>query len=241
MRATQSTELEIPIQIIEGANSVAREMEQEFDDLIRTDPARARSFSFGFANGKGELSEDPRHRHHANAPFKYVRFPKQHTEKNLRYVEFIRSLSTETDPLRPYEIGVGPGYVMYMLRESLSVPVHGCDIRIQEEEVYKRIRFKLGLSDYVAEQRITYHIPIVVPANTNLIYAFWTVFNKGWSVVENEWFVKECSRVTRGTSKRLVMRFNAEGYLDKPEVIDFYRSVGRFPFDDDSTFCVIDL
>ena len=234
--------MEVPELLLQSASEVAKSMLIEFEFYKNSKNFdKLHDFKFGFANAKGNLSKDgPPFYHHPDAPFKYLSHAYKHASKNIPYIKFLESLNKEKK-LRVYEIGVGPGYLMYMSRHFLQIPFSGCDIDIDTLEVYGRIRQKLGVDQFVEEQCVKYNIPLHVNNGSNTVIAMWTVFNKKWGVKEHLWFWHQCHAKLQGESKWLIIRFNNQGYFDKPQVVQLYTLFGTFPIENDKNFCVVDL
>ena len=114
------------------------------------------------------------------------------------------------------------------------------DIDVETMEVYRRIRNSLGIQELVREHRITYNQDLGIESNTEAVIAFWTVFCKKWDVAEHEWFLNECRRQLVG-EKVVILRFNNEGYLDRPSVKDYYDRISEQPLIDDPNFRVVRL
>ncbi len=197
------------------------------------DPS-ALDFNLGVANARGELGSDGGPQ--AAAPIKYVRYPKFHVQKNHCFLEHMSFLSGK----KVYEIGVGPGYLFLLLKELVGCKIYGCDIDVETMEVYRRIRNSLGIQELVREHRITYNQDLGIESNTEAVIAFWTVFCKKWDVAEHEWFLNECRRQLVG-EKVVILRFNNEGYLDRPSVKDYYDRISEQPLIDDPNFRVVRL
>ena len=225
------------------ADKVCNELKKEY--LIFKESGnekKLRDFQFGFASANGVFTHetDEGIHYHPNASFKYVRNPESHINKNIPYVNYISELLKDFDPCL-FEIGVGPGYLFYLLKNNLNVKIYGCDVLIDKIEVYKRIRRELKIENLVEEQAIIFNKPFRINKETNVILAFWTVFNKSWGREEHIWFLKECAKSTSGEKKFLILRFNLDGYSNKDDVKKLYHQIGNYPLKDDPLFCTIDL
>lgn len=186
-------------------------------------------FGIGVANGRGELGEDGSA--HPSAPSKYVRWPSKHVSKNIKYVLEMQMLAGA----KVYELGVGPGYLFTLLEKALGCQMYGCDIDIETMEVYRRARKVLKITPRVAEHRVTSGKDLGILPGTEAVIAFWTVFNKHWSVADHKWFIQECGRHLVG--QRLVfLRFNNEGFTDNAAVMELYNQCSSQPLSEDVNF-----
>lgn len=238
MEPTVSSELDALIdELTSTADIAAKSLMQRFEELkARGDFDRLLDFSEGFANGKKQMGEGGRPC--PGAPIKYAIYPRRHAEKFLPYIPYFEPFRGS----RLYEIGVGPGYLFEILRRGLGIDMLGCDIRVEQEQVYKSLRTLFGITRLVEEQGISYGQDFRIPEKCEGIVAFWTVFNRNWNVPEHEWFLARCRDKTVG-QRALILRFNNEGFLDKPDVVAFYRNLASssFPIKDDPNFCIVNL
>jgi hypothetical protein len=225
---------EIEAEIIQKSDVIFEDLKKIFETRRAAGDPKALDFNLGFANGKGQLSENGSG--HADAPIKYVRYPKFHISKNYKFIEKMNFLKEK----KVYELGVGPGYLFYLLERMLGCDMYGCDIRVETHEVYRRARTVLHVQDKVKESRVAYQRDIGLEPGTEAIIAFWTVFNKKWGVREHQWFLDECAEKMVG-DKYVVFRFNNIGYTDNEEVYSFYQKNSILPIEDDPNFCVLKL
>ena len=219
------------------SREVLVQMQGEFERLKSDDPAMARSFEFGFANAYGELASDGSSHH--QAPVKYLIKARSHVRKFYRFLPHIAHVSSV------FEIGVGPGHLLKLLRDGFDVDIHGCDIEFERTMVYDRLRRALGIDRHVQEHVVTPYTEIPIRAGTEAVLAFWTAFNTKWKVREHEWFLDFLGERLCGR-KLVAIRFNPKGFNDNPDVERLYHRRGNFPLNETASelggnFCVLEL
>lgn len=215
--------------ILSAAQEVDAQLRAEFERLMRTDPQAAMSPALGFANHRGELGPDG---FAPSAMMKYVADAESYIRRFYAFLPFFAGLE------KVYELGVGPGYLLLMLREVLGIDARGCDIGLADKAVFREVRRALGLEPHVEEFAVRASFPLPVEPGTQAICAFYTVFNDNWGVAEHQWFLEECRRVLSGP-KLVILRLNPHGFTDRPEVFDFYHARADFPLPDEG-FCILD-
>lgn len=216
------------------AEVISAELMKEFERLKAESPEDIFNFSNGYVNGFGDLAEDGRPC--PAAPIKYVLYSRKHIEKFMQYIPFF----IEHFGKKAFEIGVGPAYLLTLLKNVLNMDMHGIDIRLKDEIVYRRIREELCVDKFVFEHKVTSGIDIPIPDSTELLISFWTVFNRDWELEDHKWFIEHCRQKLVG-DKELIFRFNNEGFLDKTEIRNYYKSIAIFPLKTDANFCIIRL
>ena len=137
-----------------------------------------------------------------------------------------------------YEIGVGVGYFLYMLRNVLGIDAEGCDVDIQRKVVYREMRAALGLEPYTHQFKVQAGRELPIGPGVQALCAFYTVFNYDWRVAQHEWFLKECRQKLTGP-RTVILRLNPHGFTDRPEVFEFYKARADFPLRDEG-FCILD-
>jgi hypothetical protein len=165
-------------------------------------------------------------------PIKYARDPERYVKRFLQYVPYLIGIESF------FEIGVGPGFLFKIIKDVLGKRISGVDIRCREEDVYREFRQGLGIEDLVSEHAVTAGHPLPIPAGTEAVIAFFTVFNEHWTQADHEWFLDDCS--SKLTGRRLVMlRFNPRGFEDNEAVRRLYARRGTFPLRPDPNFCIV--
>ncbi len=164
----------------------------------------------------------------------YALQPHYYLQRLYRYLPYFGGLDSV------FEIGVGAGYMLALLRDLLGARVHGVDVKFAQLPVLVELRRELGLHDLVAERPVVAGAPIPIPEGTECVAAFHTVFNKYWDVAEHEWFLQECGRQLVG--RRLVIcYFNGGGFDDRPEVKALYDRRGDTPLPHEQRFRVVSV
>jgi hypothetical protein len=69
---------------------------------------------------------------------------------------------------------------------------------------------------------------IPIPDGSEAVLGFWTVFTEAFSLDDHKSFVAQCREKLVGP-KRLVLLFNTRGYDERPEVFEWYKTLGEFP------------
>ena len=137
---------------------------------------------------------------------KYVALSERHIQKNYKYIYALQGLAGKS----VFEIGVGPGYQFYLLQQVLGCDMFGCDVLLDEQYVYRRLRTAIGIKELVEEQKIEYDSPIRIPEGSEAVVAFWTVFHKPWSIKEHKWILDSCAEKLVG-KKMVALRHFAGG------------------------------
>ena len=165
---------------------------------------------------------------------KYVRNPKEQLRRNYRYLPLMEKYRGR----KIFEIGVGPGYFFKLLQSLISSEISGIDRDINERVVFRELRKEFSIFDKVFEHRVEARKSIPIPKETEVIVAFRTTFNRRWNVEDHKWFLKDCFAQMSG-DKAVILGFNRRGYMDNPEVKEFYESVGEHPFEGEETLCIV--
>ncbi len=217
------------LEICRKAAPIYQEIMDLYEDRKRAGDQSHLDFGIGVANSRGKLGKDGSA--HPSAPSKYVRWPKKHVSKNIKYVLEMQMLAGA----KVYELGVGPGYLFTLLEKALGCQMYGCDINLDAMEVYRRTRKVLNITSRVVEHRVTSGKDLGILPGTEAVIAFWTVFNRQWSVADHKWFIEECARNLVG-QRLLFLRFNNEGFTDNAGVMEFYDQCSSQPLPEDGNF-----
>ncbi|MGQ0564042.1 MAG: hypothetical protein ACT4OK_03090 [Gemmobacter sp.] len=186
-------------------------------------------------------------------PIKYAAFFRRYLDEKLPMLPTMAPLAGR----RVYEIGVGAGYMLYLLREVLGCDVYGCDIHAKTHEVYRPLRAALGVQDVTHDRAVVSGQPVGIAPGTEAVIATWPAFMKhrgpalpsedmegddesNWTLQDHQWFVNHCSDHLTG-ARQVVLRFNRQGFVKDRAVREFYHDIGTFPLREDRRFCVIAL
>lgn len=227
--------------ILQAANFTQARFEQQYADLLATDPDAAATF-FASLVPASARSVSPHCRPNA---YKYVAEAHGHIHKwtsyFLPYMNSVRSA---------YELGVGPGYLLKFMADVYGTQIRGCDLAQSKNLVFAAVREQLGISKLVDEHEIKPRRPIPIPDGCEAVLGFWTVFTERWTVSDHAWFLDYCRERLSG-NKRVFLLFNARNYDDAPDVRCFYAARAAFPLQDAAgcdlavrdkrAFCIVDL
>jgi SAM-dependent methyltransferase len=187
-----------------------------------------------------------------SGPIKYAAHYKRHLDEKLPLLPFMSDLAG----CKVYELGVGAGHLLFLLREVMGCDVYGCDIHAETHELYRPLREALGVQDVTHDREVRFGQPLGIEPGTEAVVCLGPVFMRriddaasvrsafaeaaDWGVEEHEWFVNQCDEGLTG-ARRMVIRFNRKGLMKNRPVLDYYRRIGTFPIRDDPHFCVIAL
>lgn len=186
-------------------------------------------------------------------PIKYAADFQRYLDEKLPFLPHLSALSGR----KVYEIGVGAGFMLYLLRHVLDCDAYGCDIHALTHEIYRPLREALGVQAVTHDRAVVFGQPLGIAPGTEAVVATWPAFMRHaaraglagssdaetaahWGVEQHAWFVSHCAEHLTG-ARRLVLRFNRQGFLKNRAVRDFYHGIGTFPIRDDPRFCVIAL
>jgi hypothetical protein len=211
--------LRIETEIIEAVKRVEAGYHKEQQQLALTDANAAADFFRAIVPSGRRLHatvDEPR-------VMKYIRSVEAHVRKWRFYTPYMSGLQ------KAFEIGVGPGYLFRIMMDLYGTDMRGCDLDPAQNRVFRDLREELGLSDRVMTHKVVAGRDIPIPEGTEAVLGFWTVFTEKFSLDDHKWFVAHCREKLVGP-KRLVLLFNTRGYDECPEVAEWYRTLGEFPF-----------
>jgi len=233
------SEIEQPI--VAAANLVCKRFDDEYEKLKQVAPEEASAYFLGLV--PSHLSREGKI--HEPKAMKYIRRPHGHVHKWSYFLPYLNGLK------KAYEIGVGPGYLFRLMIDYYSTNMTGCDLDASKNIIFRELRKQLGIADRVQEHKVTAGQEIPIPAGSEAIFGFWTVFNRTWTVDDHAWFLDHCREQLVG-DKKVVLLFNDVGFDDCPEIQSFYRSRAEFPLlkderalkmapRDKNAFCILHL
>jgi hypothetical protein len=212
-----------------AAAEVSEAVTAEFERLRAANDPRMAAPALGFSAPGGLLK--PGNQPWPIAPIKYVNETRLHTRHYPDVLPFFAGVRSV------FEIGVGAGFLLALLRDVHGARVSGVDIEVGENGVYDRMRAELGLTDAVSRYKVTSPAPIPIPEKTEAVAAFNPVFNLDWTPKDYDSFHAECQR--HGVSR--VFWFFNRGQLN-PDIRGHLHGVGRFPITNIwPQFCVVVL
>lgn len=212
-------QLKIEAEIIEAAKRVEAGYHKEQQQLALTDANAAADFFRAIAPSRQRLHaklDEPR-------VMKYIRLVEAHVQKWRLFTPYMSGLR------KAFEIGVGPGYLFRIMIDLYGTDMRGCDLDPAKNRVFRDLREELGLSARVMTHKVIAGQDIPIPEGSEAVLGFWTVFTETFSLADHKWFVAQCREKLVGP-KKLVLLFNARGYDECPEIFEWYKTFGEFPF-----------
>lgn len=232
MDAIVPVDMRVQQRIVAAGDRVAGRFRTHFDALLAAGSPDIRDRHLGFAGPNGELG--PNNTPWPAAPFKYAIDVRAWVERHSNYLPFFAGVTSA------FELGVGPGILFTLLKDALGIRISGIDVDVDRLAVFRAMRDELGISSLVSEHCVTAYRDIPIPAGTDAVVAFWTMFDLEWGVSEHRWFVDHCRAKE---ARRLFFRFNKTTPSD--DVRAFYESVGgRFQKASKvmkRKFCIVEL
>lgn len=211
-------QLKIEAELIEAAKRVEARYHQEQQQLALSDANAAAEFFRAIVPSGQRLHAD------VDEPrvMKYIRYVEAHVRKWRLYTPYMSGLQ------KAFEIGVGPGYLFRIMIDLFGTDMRGCDLDPAKNRVFRDLREELGLSARVMTHKVVAGQDIPIPEGSEAVLAFWTVFTETFSLKDHKRFVAQCREKLVGP-KKLVLLFNTRGYDERPEIFEWYKTVGEFP------------
>ncbi|WP_003611473.1 MULTISPECIES: class I SAM-dependent methyltransferase [Methylosinus] len=216
--------------IIETAERLGVEFKARFEALKAAGDPEHLSPSLGFAGGGRTLGPDGGL--NPVAPAKYF-------FDSPRLVDrFIDLLPYFEGPSTTFDIGVGPGTLLVLLREIYGQKVCGIDVELEQRGPYKALRQAYGLTDVVFEHWVRPFQGLPIPPGTEQVVVFSPAFHSEWKVPEYEFFIEDCRAKMTGP-KRLILFFNLKGFT--AEGRRYFAVAARRPRPEYKNFFIMEL
>jgi len=189
----------------EIADRIGAHFTAEYERLMQDDPAAIHDRRYGFTDKEGVVNFE-------RAPIKYAINARKHMQLKLRYLPFLEDVRSA------FDIGVGSGQMLQLLRDVLGIAVTGIDSPEAEGAfLYEAFRKELCMVNDVRMFNLTAGVDVPIPHGTAVL-CLWPIFDRGWTVDEHAWFMDMCRR--RG-AERVIWRFNTINASEA--ILSFYR------------------
>jgi hypothetical protein len=216
---------DVVARLYEVSARIGAEFVSKFEAFKVEDPAAIYDRRWGYVDKTGTVN-------FSRAPIKYALEAELHMSQKLRYLEFFQDVTSA------FDIGVGAGQLLLLLRDAFGIPVTGIDAPDAKGAfLYRAFREALVIEDQVQMFEVVAGVDVPIPDGVDAVLCFYPIFDRGWGVEEHDWFVQMCRR---HYAKKIYWRFLTQ-HLN-PDIFKFYQGLGaRCPRIRGFGFMILDL